>query len=51
MRWKLIMVENKFTLVKKIAKHGNQAIIVIPKILEKQLKPGIVTQVTIEVLK
>jgi antitoxin component of MazEF toxin-antitoxin module len=24
---------------KKIAKHGNQAIIVIPKILENQLKP------------
>lgn len=40
----------KFTLIKKIAKHGNQAIIVIPKILEDQLEPGTLAQVTIEVL-
>jgi len=29
-------MNSKFTLIKKIAKHGNQAIIVIPKILEDQ---------------
>ena len=45
------MIEQKFTITKNIAKHGNQAIIVIPKILEEQLKPGIITQVTIEIIK
>jgi antitoxin component of MazEF toxin-antitoxin module len=44
-------IENKYILIKKIAKHGNQAVICIPKILEEQLKPGIVTQVTIEVIE
>jgi len=44
-------MNSKFTLTKKIAKHGNQAIIVIPKILEQQLKPGTLTQITIEVIK
>lgn len=44
-------MENKFTITKKIAKHGNQAIIVIPKILEDNLEPGMVAQVTIEVLE
>ena len=45
-------MENKqFTVTKKIAKHGNQAIIVVPKILEEQLKPGTLTQVTIEILE
>ncbi len=41
----------KYTITKKIAKHGSQAIIVIPRILEQHLKPGTITQVTIEVLK
>ncbi|MDD5191745.1 MAG: hypothetical protein PHH54_05355 [Candidatus Nanoarchaeia archaeon] len=44
-------MSKSFTITKKIAKHGNQAIIVVPKILEKQLKPGTLTQVTIEILK
>ena len=41
----------KFTLIKKIAKHGNQSVICIPKILEEQLTPGTLTQVTIEIKK
>ena len=41
----------KFTIIKKIAKHGNQSIIVIPKILEDQLKPGMITQLTIDVIE
>jgi hypothetical protein len=41
----------KYTITKKIAKHGTQAIIVIPRILESELKPGTITQVTIEVLQ
>ena len=41
----------KYIITKKIAKHGNQAIIVIPKILENILKPGVLTQLTIELLE
>ena len=45
------MIENKkFIITKKIAKHGNQAVIVIPRILEQHLKPGTVAQLTIEVI-
>lgn len=45
-------MENKqFTITKKIAKHGSQAIIVVPKILKEQLRPGTLTQVTIEILE
>jgi len=46
------MAKNKtFTLVKRIAKHGRQAIIVVPSILQSELKPGTITQVTIEILE
>ncbi|MDD5191906.1 MAG: hypothetical protein PHH54_04375 [Candidatus Nanoarchaeia archaeon] len=44
------MQSKQFTITERIAKHGSQAIIVIPKILEDNLKPGILTQVTIEIL-
>ncbi|MDD5192425.1 MAG: hypothetical protein PHH54_06130 [Candidatus Nanoarchaeia archaeon] len=44
------MESKQFTITKKIAKHGSQAIIVVPKILEGQLKPGTLTQITIEIL-
>lgn len=40
----------QYTITKKIAKHGSQAIIVIPRILEKDLKPGTITKVTIDVI-
>ncbi len=40
----------QYTITKRIAKHGSQAIIVIPKILEKDLKPGTIAQVTINVI-
>jgi hypothetical protein len=44
-------MENKqYTITKRIAKHGKQAIIVIPRILEQELKPGTVAKVTIDVL-
>ena len=46
------MAQNKeYIITKKIAKHGKQAIIVIPKILESKLKPGTITKITIEVLE
>ena len=41
----------QYTITKRIAKHGSQSIIVIPRILEKDLKPGTITQVTIDVLE
>ncbi|MDD5192255.1 MAG: hypothetical protein PHH54_05960 [Candidatus Nanoarchaeia archaeon] len=46
----MINPTKSFTITKKIVKHGSQAIIVIPKILEDQIKPGTLTQVTIEII-
>jgi hypothetical protein len=43
-------INKKFVITKKIAKHGNQAIIVIPRVLEQHLKPGTLMQLTIDVL-
>lgn len=40
-----------FTITKRIAKHGSQSIIVIPRILESHLKPGTITEVTINVIE
>ena len=31
--------QNKFTITKKIAKRDNQAVIIVPKLLENKLKP------------
>ena len=41
----------RFVITKKVAKHGSQAVIVIPRILEQHLKPGTVAQFTIEVIE
>jgi antitoxin component of MazEF toxin-antitoxin module len=41
----------QFTITKRIAKHGNQAIIVIPRLLEDQLKPGTVVKLEMEILE
>lgn len=43
--------KDNFTITKKIAKHGSQAIIVIPRILEKRLKPGTIVKIDIDVLE
>jgi len=40
-----------FTITKRIAKHGSQAIIVIPKLIEEILKPGTIVQIKIDVIK
>lgn len=42
--------QKKFTITKKIAKHGKQVIIVIPKVLEEHLKPGTIAEISINVL-
>lgn len=45
-------MENKvYTITKKIAKQGKQAVILIPKLLESALKPSTVVKLTIEVLE
>ena len=40
-----------FTITKKIAKHGSQAIVVIPRVLETELKPGTIVKMTIDVIR
>ena len=45
------MNTKQFTLTKKIAKHGKQSILVIPRVLEQELKPKTIVKVTIEVLQ
>ena len=42
---------SKIMITKRIAKHGNQAVIVIPRLLESKLKPGTIVQLGIEVVK
>ena len=41
----------RYIITKKIAKHGNQAIIVIPRVLEEQLKPGTLAEISINVIE
>ena len=41
----------QYIITKKIAKHGSQAIIVIPRILEKKLKPKTIVKLTIDVVE
>ena len=41
----------QFILHKRIAKHGKQNIIVIPKILQDELKPRTIVKLTIDVLR
>lgn len=40
----------RLIITKRIAKHGRQSVIVIPKDLENLLKPGSLTQLTIDLI-
>ena len=40
----------EFTLTKQIAKHGDQAVLVIPKMLQDVLKPKTMVEVRIRIL-
>lgn len=42
---------NKFTITKKIAKHGNQAVIIVPTLLQDRLSPRTLAEITIEILE
>ena len=43
--------KKEFIITKKIAKHGSQAIIVIPRVLEDRLKPGTIVEVKLNILE
>ena len=40
----------RIVITKRVAKHGRQSIIVIPKDLENLIKPGQLTQLTIDLV-
>jgi len=41
----------EFTITKKLAKHGSQSIIVIPKYLQEFLKQGSLVEIKIKLLE
>lgn len=45
------MTEKEYTIRKKIAKHGKNSIIVIPKLLRSELKPRTIVELNIRVLE
>jgi len=45
------MKNKQYIITKRIAKHGNQAIICIPEVLKDKLKPGLLVEVKIEVIR
>jgi hypothetical protein len=45
------MTNQAFTITKRIAKHGKQAVIIIPTILQKQLAPGKIVEIKLEIMK
>ena len=42
---------SKFIITKNIAKHGDNSIIVIPKVLRGELQPRTLVKLTIEVIR
>ncbi len=40
-----------YTITKKIAKHGRQAVIIIPAMLQNSLAPGKLVEVKIEIIE
>jgi antitoxin component of MazEF toxin-antitoxin module len=43
-------IQKQFTITKKIAKHGNQAVIIIPALLQEHLQPGTLAEIKIEII-
>ena len=43
-------IQKSFVITKKIAKHGKQAVIIIPALLQEHLKPGMLTEIKIEII-
>tara|TARA_Y100000034_G_scaffold135827_1_gene209348 strand:+ start:1997 stop:2182 length:186 start_codon:yes stop_codon:yes gene_type:complete len=44
------MEQKQFIITKKIAKHGKQSVIVVPKLLQEELKPGTIIKLTLDVI-
>ncbi|MGV8151780.1 MAG: hypothetical protein ACP5OG_01760 [Candidatus Nanoarchaeia archaeon] len=44
-------MEKEYTIRKRIAKHGENSIIVIPKLLRNELKPSTIVELKIKVLE
>ena len=45
------MTQKQFNIRKKIAKHGSNSIIVIPKLLQNELKPKMIVDIQINVVE
>lgn len=45
------MEQESYTITKRIAKHGKQAIIVIPTHLRDKLQPSAIVEVTLTIIK
>jgi hypothetical protein len=43
--------QKQFTIRKKIAKHGDNSIIVIPKLLQGELPPRTIVEISIKILE
>lgn len=41
----------QFTITKRIARHGRQAVIIIPTLLQEKLSPGTLAEIKIEVIE
>jgi hypothetical protein len=44
-------LQKSYTITKKVAKHGSQLVIVIPKFLSDELKPKTIVEVKINVIR
>lgn len=42
---------HSLVITKRIAKHGKQAVIVVPRILEEHLKPGTIVKLSIDIVQ
>lgn len=47
----MYMALKEYTVTKKIAKHGSQAVIVIPKVLQAELQPGTIAEIRIKIVR
>jgi hypothetical protein len=45
-----MLTQNKFVITTKIAKHGPQAVIIVPALLQDKLSPGTLAEITIEII-
>ncbi|HLA23268.1 MAG TPA: hypothetical protein VJZ93_01900 [Candidatus Nanoarchaeia archaeon] len=45
------MKQKEYTIRKRIAKHGENSIIVIPKLLKDELKPKTIVELNIKIIK